>query len=183
LVVTGDSGYHAMRCSPDGKKVFYEADVWGEKIFRILMFDLDTQQKKEVYKSDWQIFRMDLSPDGKQLVFWEGKDNTLKLISVDGGQPKVLLKLEEGGVNSVAWSADGKGIFFSKIIEGGKTGKCELWRISSTGGEPEKFDLTGDGLIDLNIHPGGSRIAFTLWQADEEVWVMENFLPKNESKK
>lgn len=178
LVVTGDSGYHALRCSPDGKKVFYEADVWREKIFRILMFELDTQQKKEVYRSESQILRMDISPDGEQLVFYEGMDNTIKLISVGGGQPKNLLKIEDGGINGVAWSPDGKYILLSKIIKGGKTGKCELWRISSTGGEPEKFDLTGGGLIDLNIHPEGSRIAFTLWQADEEVWVMENFLPK-----
>ncbi|MDH5386318.1 MAG: tetratricopeptide repeat protein, partial [Candidatus Aminicenantes bacterium] len=183
LIVTGDSGYHALRCSPDGKKAFYEADLWREKIFRILMFDLDSQQKKEVYRSESQIIRMDISPDGKQVVFYEGKDDALKLISVDGGQPEVLLKLEEGSVNSVAWSPDGKDIFFSKIIKGGKTGKCELWRIPSEGGEPEKFDLTADGLIDLNIHPEGSRIAFTLWHVDEEVWVMENFLPKSESKK
>jgi dipeptidyl aminopeptidase/acylaminoacyl peptidase len=90
----------------------------------------------------------------------------------------VLLKLEDGGINSVAWSADGKDIFFSKTTEGSKIGKCELWRIPSEGGEPEKFDLTAGGLIDLNIHPDGSRIAFTLWRVDEQVWVMENFLPK-----
>jgi len=178
LIVTGDSGYHAMGCSPDGKKVFYEADLWKEKIFRIMRYDLDTQQKKEIYRSDWQIFRMDLSPDGKQLVFYEGKDDALKLISVDGGQPRVLLKLEEGAVNSMAWSADGKNVFFSKTLEGTKTGKCELWRIPSEGGEPEKFDLAVDGLIDLNIHPEGSLLAFTLWHVAEEVWVMENFLPK-----
>ncbi len=183
LVVTGDSGYHALRCSPDGKKVFYEADVWREKTFRILMFDLDTQQKKEVYRSEGQILRMDISPDGEQLVFYEGMDNTIKLISVEGGQPKKLLKIEDGGINGVAWSPGGKYILLSKIIKGGKTGKCELWRITSEGGEPEKFDLTGDGLIDLNIHPGGSRIAFTLWHVDEEVWVMENFLPRNENNK
>lgn len=178
LIVTGDSGYHSPGCSPDGTKVFYDADLWKEKIFRILMFDLDTQQKKEVYRSDWQIFRMDISPDGKQVVFYEGKDDALKLISVDGGHPQVLLKLEDGGINSVAWSADGKDIFFSKTIEGNKTGKCELWRVPSEGGEPVKFDFAVEGLIDLNIHPEGSRIAFTLWHVDEEVWVMENFLPK-----
>jgi len=178
LIVTGDSGYHAMSCSPDGKKVFYEADLWKEKIFRIIRYDIDTQQKKEIYRSDWQIFRMDLSPDGKQLVFYEGKDSALKTISVDGGQPRVLLKLEDGAVNSMAWSADGKNIFFSKTLEGTKTGKCELWRIPSEGGEPEKFDLAVEGLIDLNIHPEGSLLAFTLWHVAEEVWVMENFLPK-----
>lgn len=183
LIVTGDSGYHAVRCSPDGKKVFYEADLWKEKIFRIMRYDLDTQQKKEIYRSDWQIFRMDLSPDGKQLVFYEGKDGALKIISVDGGQPRVLLKLEDGAVNSMAWSADGKDIFFSKTLGGTKTGKCELWRIPSEGGEPEKFDLAVNGLIDLNIHPEGSLLAFTLWHVAEEVWVMENFLPKNEVKK
>jgi Tol biopolymer transport system component len=183
LIVTGDSGYYTAGCSPDGKKVFYGADLWKEKIFRILMYDLSTQQKKEIYRSERQIFRMDISPDGKQLVFWETKDNTIKLISIDGGQPKVLLKLEEGGINSVAWSPDGKDIFFSKIIKGGKTGKCELWRIPSEGGKPEKFELALDGLINLDIHPEGSRIAFTLWHVDEEVWVMENFLPKEKSKK
>ena len=182
LIVTGDSGYYTAGCSPDGKKVFYGADLWKEKIFRILMYDLSTQQKKEIYRSERQIFRMDISPDGKQLVFWETKDNTIKLISIDGGQPKVLLKLEEGGINSVAWSPDGKDIFFSKIIKGGKTGKCELWRIPSEGGKPEKFELALDGLINLDIHPEGSRIAFTLWHVDEEVWVMENFLPKEKSK-
>ncbi len=178
LIVTGDSGYHSPRCSLDGKRVFYDADLWKEKIFRIMRYDLDTQQKKEIYKSDWQIFRMDLSPDGKQLVFYEGKDGALKTISVDGGQPRVLLKLEDRGINSVAWSADGKDIFFSKTLEGTKTGKCELWRIPSEGGEPEKFDLEVEGLIDLNMHPEGSLLAFTLWHVGEEVWVMENFLPK-----
>ena len=178
LIVTGDSYYHAPRCSPDGTKIIYEDDLWKEKIFRILMFDLETQQKKEVYRSDWQIFHMDLSPDGKQVVFYEGKDDTLKLISVNGGKPTALLKLEKGGVNSVAWSPDGKDIFFSKTIKGGKTGKCELWRIPSVGGTPVKFDLTAGGLIDLNIHPKGSHLAFTLWNVSEEVWIMENFLPK-----
>jgi Tol biopolymer transport system component len=183
LIVTGDSGYYVAGCSPDGKKVFYGADLWKEKIFRILMYDLSTQQKKEIYRSERQIFRMDISPDGKQLVFWEVKDNTIKLISVDGGQPKALLKLEEGAINSVAWSPDGNDIFFSKIIKGGKTGKCELWRIPSEGGKPEKFELTLDGLIDLDIHPEGSLIAFTLWHVDEEVWVMENFLPAEKNRK
>jgi Tol biopolymer transport system component len=118
------------------------------------------------------------SPDGGQLVFYEGFDDTLKLISADGGKPQVLLKLEEEGINSVAWSADGKDIFFSKVIKGGKTGECELWRIPSAGGEPAKFELTAGGLINLDIHPEGSLLAFTLWNVDEKVWVMENFLPK-----
>jgi Tol biopolymer transport system component len=178
LIVTGDSGYHSPICSPGGKKVFYDADLWKEKIFRIMRYDLDTQQKKEIYRSDWQIFRMDISPDGKQLVFYEGKDDALKIISVDGGQPRVLLKLEDGAVNSMAWSADGRDVFFSKTLEGTKNGKCELWRIPIEGGKPEKFDLAVDGLIDLNIHPEGSLLAFTLLHVADEVWVMENFLPK-----
>jgi Tol biopolymer transport system component len=178
LILTGDSGYHSPIFSPDGTKVIYEADLWKKKLFRILMFDLGSQQKKEIYRSDRQIIHMDLSPDGKKVVFYEWMDDTLKFISVDGGQPQVLLHLEEGSINSVAWSPDGKSIFFSRIIKGGKTGTCELWQIPSKGGEPEKFDLVEDGLIDLNIHHEGSLLAFTLWHVDEEVWVMENFLPK-----
>ena len=56
----------------------------------------------------------------------------------------------------------------------------DLWRIPVNGGEPQKLDLSMRKLMHVRIHPDGRRIAFTGSSQPEksEVWVMENFLPK-----
>jgi hypothetical protein len=74
--------------------------------------------------------------------------------------------------------------FFSKVPKGeDKTGKIELWRISSEGGEPVKLPLVADGMENLRIHPDGKRISFNTFTFHRETWVMENLLPKSAGKK
>ena len=175
----GRAGFHSPRISPDGKHVFYESDSWEEGTFHIMRYNLETKQEKEIYRSEWQILEMDVSPDGELLAFWEGKDNTIKVIPVEGGKAELLYELDSGGILSVVWSPDGKYIFFSKVSEGeGKVGRCELWRISRAGGEAIKFPLEVDGMQDLSFHPDGRQLAFNSGQHSSEIWVMENFLPK-----
>lgn len=175
----GRAGFHSPRISPDGKYVFYESDSWEEGTFRIMRYNLETNQEKEIYRSEWQILEMDVSPDGELLAFWEGRDNTIKVIPVEGGTAKLLYELDSGGILSVVWSPDGKYIFFSKVGEGeGKVGRCELWRISRGGGEAIKYPLTADGMEDLSFHPDGQQIAFNSGHYRSEIWVMENFLPE-----
>jgi Tol biopolymer transport system component len=180
----GRAGFHSPRISPDGKYAFYEQDSWEEGIFRLIRYNLETKRKKEIYQSEWQILEMDISPDGELLAFWEIKDNTIKVIPVKEGDAKILYALESGGINSMAWSLDGKYIFFSKIGEGeGQHGRCELWRISRDGGKPVKYPLAADGMEDLSLHPDGQQIAFKSGRSSSEIWVMENFLPKEKSPK
>jgi Tol biopolymer transport system component len=119
------------------------------------------------------------SPDGKSLAFLEAADRTLKVMPLEGGQPRVVYPYTEGWATSVAWSPDGKYLFFTKMPKGeGKTGRIELWRIPSNGGEPVKFPVVADGMENLRIHPDGKRIAFNTFVFHQETWVMENFLPK-----
>jgi Tol biopolymer transport system component len=145
-----------------------------------MSYDVESGQKKEIYRSSQQIIRMDISPDGKWLAFLEPADASLKVMPPEGGQPRVLYKFElEKGVwsTSVAWSPDGKYIYFTRGSNG-KTGRQELWRIPSAGGEPVRFDLAADGMANLDIHPDGRRITFNSGRVGEDVWVMENFLPQ-----
>lgn len=178
----GRAGFHSPRISPDGKYVFYESDSWEEGTFRIMRYNLETKQEKEIYRSEWQILEMDISPDGELLAFWEGKDNTIKVIPVEGGKARLLYELDSGGILSVAWSPDGKYIFFSKVGEGeDKVGRCELWRISRGGGEAIKYPLEADGMEDLSFHPDGRQLAFNSGHHSDEIWVMENFLPEEKT--
>jgi dipeptidyl aminopeptidase/acylaminoacyl peptidase len=114
------------------------------------------------------------------LAFPEWADGTLKVMPVEGGEPRAIHTFEEGTwCTSVAWSHDGKYLFISKVPKGeDKTGKLELWRISMDGGTPVKYPLVVQGMGDLSIHPDGKQIAFSDWKVDSATYVMENFLPE-----
>jgi len=178
-VVTEGEGYHSPRCTPDGKYVYYGGDYSVEdKIFRITRIDLGTKEKTEIYRSARWIGRLDISPDGRSLAFFENADNTLKVMPIEGGQARVVHKLGKKWGRSVAWSPDGRDLFYALVPEGkDETGEVELWRVPSAGGEPVKLPLAAKGMENLRIHPDGKRIAFNTVERKSEAWVMENFLP------
>jgi len=66
--------------------------------------------------------------------------------------------------------------------ENGKP-KESLWNIRADGGEPKDLGLNMHRISHLRIHPDGEHIAFHSGRGTEEIWVMENFIPKTESKK
>lgn len=176
LIADDGTGIHSPRCTPDGKKVLYANDSQDYKVYRIIGYDVESRQKKELYRSSQMINWMDISPDGKLLAFLDRADNALKVIPTEGGSPRVLCKLEST-IRGTAWSPDGKYIYFSRYIKGMQ--RQELWRIPSAGGEPVRFDLAVDGSMEnLDIHPDGRRIVFDSQRSGRDVWVMENFLPK-----
>jgi len=187
-VVTEGAGFHSLRCTPDGRFLYYEDDaLGGDKAYRIMRVDLKTKEKREIYRSTQQIIRMDISPDGRFLAFLEAADSAMKVMPIEGGEPYVLYRFGEGDgwSTSVAWSPDGKNLFFTKIPkdEEGKTGRIELWRIPGKGGTPEKFPLVAQGMENLRIHPDGQTISFNTFSVNRETWAMENFLLRDPSKK
>jgi Tol biopolymer transport system component len=119
------------------------------------------------------------------LAFLEPADSALKVMPLEGGQPRVLYRfeLEKGEWStSVAWSSDGEYVYFNYVyFSNGKTERQELWQISSAGGEPVRFDLAAEGMENLDIHPDGRRITFNSWKVGKDVWVMENFLPEQKN--
>lgn len=165
--------------------IFYDLDDFENKVFRVLSYDLRTKQKKELIRSTTQVLYKDISPDGRQLAFWERQNDgpCLNVIPSSGGEAKTLLKLEKdgGGIHSVAWSPNGRYIYFSR--GSGKAEACDVWRVPAAGGQAEKFDVTATGLTKLSFRPDGRELAFMSWTITSEVWVMENFLPQAKEKK
>ncbi len=103
--------------------------------------------------------------------------NVVSTIPVSGGEPRELYTLGEGtrfhwGVG-LSWTPDGRHV----IVGPWDADKSdELWTIPATGGEPRKLDL-GFKVKQMSLHPDGRRIAFTVGKYNNEVWVMENFIP------
>lgn len=189
-IVQIDSGKFAQWAtwSPDSKNIFYTSYTRSRNRCPILMYDLVTRQKKEIYVGPFMSAPdyLSLSPDGRFLAFTTFDIKTfsriLNVMPAAGGEPREVLRLKKGErFDSVAWSSDGQGLLFAK--QRSDKQKYELWWIPVEEGKPQKLGLTMDRILYLSIHPDGQRIAFHSIQKSNEMWVMENFLPEFKDKK
>jgi len=170
--------------SNDSKFLYYINEKETDGVFKVMERTLKTGEDKVLLRTPPNDNNMlSLSPDGKQLalILREEKEmRMLKVMSVEGGEPRELHRFELKGRNIVQldWSPDGRYIYFVKMISEG----YELWRISAEGGQAENLGLKMPGFVSLNFHPDGQRITFSSRVGDKmgpEIWVMENFLPKD----
>jgi Tol biopolymer transport system component len=153
--------------SPDGKTIFYR---WENCL---LARELATGQERELYRGP--VLRFALSPDGQRLAIAQGQ--SLKLMPAAGGEARDLLTAQRPEwIVTVAWTPDGRQLLFGKSNISQQGQPSELWRLAAEGGEPQRLELTVEGLRELRAHPDGQRLAFSSFQMRREVWTMENFL-------
>ena len=99
------------------------------------------------------------------------------IMPTTGGSPRELLQVrppEQIVPATVSWTLDGQ---YLLVAKGQPQQPANLWRIPAKGGEPQRLELTMEGLTSLRLHPDGRQIAFSAGEHKAEVWVMENFLP------
>jgi len=182
--------------SPDGRFFIGITDKDKNIILRPLgggvsraLFPLPTDQ--------WPGFSW--SPDGKQLVWNEGR--RLNMLIVPDGTPQVLFEAGQNevisgslaGAPNIAWSPDGSKIAFAmQDAASDSKAPAEIWIIDATGDAPRKIadaPASHPVISDVVWDPSGKMI-FVQGQIPNrglgevfEHWVMENFLPKSASEK
>jgi len=175
--------------SPDGKLIFYIKENDSKKLFQILVRDIKTGKERELLRiPPFDNNTIALSPDGKRLALLireAGNVRALKVMPAAGGQQHEIHRFKQSGRWNIdiAWSPDGQYIFFYKSAP---EGTWELWRISSEGGKAQDLGLRMGLYMHLNIHPDGKKITFASYPKErlsQELWVIENFLPKSKEKK
>jgi Tol biopolymer transport system component len=167
--------------SADGKSIFYTNQG------RLLERDLESGEEKQLYNIKNLSQILDLSPDGQRLVSgdYDPEEETLSLLIMFIQQQKVreLVKIQKVSRREAdaRWTPDGKYVVFMKydVDEKGSS----FWRVSSEGGEPQKLWQSKIFGGDMSIHPNGKQIAYTIFGHEMEIWVMENFLPEEKTKK
>jgi len=177
-----------MESSRDGKSFFYQHQDLEKSLCRIFVRSFEDGTEKELYRLSHLLgISWSLSPDGKWLAFVSRKKKrALIIIPATGGEPKELFRFEHigGHPTALTWTADGKYILFS--LSQKKEGlQKSLWRIPSVGGKPQNLGLRMAYYDNLSAHPDGEHIAFSSWGPTyqmPEIWVMENFLPKEKTK-
>jgi Tol biopolymer transport system component len=154
--------------SPDGKSIYVRSPG------RLSRLDLATGRETELYKGGGGLRGMDVSPDGRWLAFYRGKDSLVVMPSA-GGEPREVAHLDEDEANNtqrafVRWTPDGEHLLFSKR-------ESQMWKVHAETGVQQQIGPAIEGLVRAAMHPDCRQIAFTVQQSGSALWVMENFLP------
>ena len=167
-------GRWAPRISTDGKTMVYMGNGG------ITKRNLYTGEESVGVKVGTKVLNNydDLSPDCQKAAFQE--NGTIYTVSLNGGEP---LNLFPGLTNYyvLRWTRDGSYIIAQALdnISGFYASTSEIWRIPVQGGTPLKLDLAIPRMEDFALHPDNRHFAYSVNDGTrEELWVMENFIPK-----
>jgi Tol biopolymer transport system component len=167
----GPGGIGEACWSSDGKAMIYS------KGSTLVVRDLEAGREKELLKHPDLLPYMAVSPDGRYLALGtrasKNIQSTLLILSVEGGTPRELLKLEGQHYlfGCLTWTPDGKYLLFA--VEEGRD-SFGLYRIRTEGGDVEKLLESKDLFSGLAVHPDGRRIAFSILTQETEIWAMKN---------
>jgi len=168
------NGRWAPRLSTDGKTMVYMGNGG------ITKRNLYTGEESVGVKVGTKVLDNydDLSPDCQKAAFQE--NGTIYTVSLNGGEPHNLFP---GLTNYyvLRWTRDGSFIIAQALdnISGFYAATSEIWRIPVQGGTPLKLDLAIPRMEDFALHPDNRHFAYSVNDGTrEELWVMENFIPK-----
>ena len=178
LHYANQKGFLGFALSPDGKTIFYNTT-------RLMRFDLDSRRETELKADNHGFVSLTVSPDGKQLVYLVSVRpvaSYLAMMPSAGGESREVFRgspwMDGSRFNTLAWTPDQRYLLFVRGVAG--DGPNVLWRVPVTGGQPEQMGLSVMGRITSpQVHPDGRRIFFSMNEnSGNELWALENFLPK-----
>jgi Tol biopolymer transport system component len=170
--------------SPDGKRIAFLRGTPKSKDDMVMNIYTVPAEGGEVRQLTTEADRVNYAsikwaPAGDRIAYYS-LDKTINVKPLQGGEPRVLVNVEKvHGHCDLSWSADGKELAY--------TSKGRIMVVSSGGGEPReiKTGILNEDVENFHIDwsRDGKKFAFTAgFGGDEELWLMEDFLPEDKKK-
>jgi Tol biopolymer transport system component len=170
--------------SPDGKRIAFIRTTKKSKDEYVMNIYVVPAEGGEVRQLTTEADRVSYAsikwaPEGDQIAYFS-LDKTINVKPLQGGEPRVVVKLENvHGHCELSWSPDGKELAY--------TSKGRIMVVPLGGGEPReiKTGILNEEVQNFHIDwsPDGKKFVFTAgFGGDEELWLVENFLPPREEK-
>ena len=137
----------------------------------ILRFSLDKPDvaPTPVISSTHMDYALDVSPDGKRLVFGSTRDGRPGIWRADrDGANQILLASDEHGmVGSPRWTPDGKWIVYDMSL----AGASGIYTVSADGGAPKRVTTTAFKDTRPSVSPDGKWVYFASKASGrDEIW-------------
>ena len=100
------------------------------------------------------------------------------LVAVKSGVAREVASSRDGYLVFQGWTPNAREIVYTVARSGSPH---TMWRVPADGGSPQRLDIEIRGATHINplaINPTGSEIAYTAGTPNSEIWMMENFLPR-----
>jgi serine/threonine-protein kinase len=186
LVLKGTPGMPvAAALAPGGK--FLAASFWkpdkdgGKPAAQLKVWELDKGEEKMSQTGPPQVPRLALAPDGRTLAV--AADKEVRLLDVDEGKEKGVLKGHEGQVQSLAFAPDGATLASAAGVTRDKSAATEvkLWKVDNDQAR-STFSLPGQAGA-LAVGPEGRFLAVGLMRggtSDVRLWRVADAREPNE---
>ena len=139
------------------RRLVYQRRWLDLDILRISL-DKPDEAPTPVIASTHLDFALDVSPDGKRLIFGSTRNGRSGIWRAqrDGTNQILLASSELGPVGSPRWSPDGKwGVF-----DGGLNGASNIYAVSADGGTPKRLTSTAADESRPSVSPDGKWVYF-----------------------
>jgi len=168
--------------SADGKFLAYMDRSSPQSPYSIWLLSVENLERRQLtWPPAQNLFDMvpAFSPDGQTLAFLRlssARVSDIYLVPIGGGEPR-RLTFDNTEIDGLAWTPDGREIVFPSDRGGG----YGLWRISVTGGTPERLAVGGDNDFSPPLSQGnrlavsrqGNRLAYVQSAFDTNIWRIE----------
>ncbi len=173
------------RFSPDGRWIVYptdertaDGDLLG--LLQLVGFDQDsgriTQPQTEIELVDFEGTAMfaEFGPDSRT-IFFEAMhgvgERGIWKVDRDGGRPELVHRFHsEQWFTGISVSPEGEWVVY---IEPAADGYMQLFRVPTTGGEPEQITHDASDKTHPSWSPRGDQIAFTVFSYLGHFWLLE----------
>ena len=163
------SWWTAPAWTPDGKFLAVRDET------AIVLVSAESGEKRNLtsppngWTGDWDAA---FSPDGRTLAFARirnGPTQDIFLAPVADGAKARQLTHDSTGIEGLAWTPDGNEVVFAS----NRAGEQTLWRISASGGTPERLPAIGASASRPAIARRGHRAAFVRSTIRRSFWRLD----------
>jgi len=161
--------------SPDGTKLLVNTINAEEKIYRLVIVDLENRSAQYLIKVDEDQISPQWNPNGEKIAFVlrSNDESSIYTVNLDGSN----LELLPGGYawdRRPMWSPDGERIFFLSSKSYGVYSPSDIFVIDVDGSNITKLTDNTYEISDFSLSPDGSMIAFSAPLNNEDIYILKS---------
>jgi Tol biopolymer transport system component/DNA-binding winged helix-turn-helix (wHTH) protein len=160
--------------SPDGQFLAIPDNEGHPDTCSVFVLSLETLQKRKL-TSPPEGAKGDrapaFSPDGRTIAFSRiiPTGGGIYVVPAAGGEPTRVTVEPHYWTERLAWLPTGRELLFSSSATDPDS-SGSLWRVSASGGTPERLGIGGDNAANPAVSPRGNRLAYEQPSLDANIW-------------